>query len=162
MKDNVHSILINKNDATGKKFEYERYGVSWKIVVDTIKKYKKVTDTVINLNVWSTVTTLNILDTYTLFQFCKENELPLSLNPLNKPKQLNICLFNKEQKKYITDKLLNIQDDAFQKLIEPVVSLMNSTTISTDTTNMIDYLSVTDKIRKQDYKQTYKELTNIL
>ena len=39
---------------------------------------------------------------------------------------------------------------------------MNNTTISTDTTHMIDYLSITDKIRKQDYKHTYKELTSIL
>jgi len=149
-------------DTTGKKFEYERNGVSWKTIVDTIEKYKKVTGTVLNLNVWSTITTLNILDTYTLFQFCKEYELPISFNPLGKPKQLNICLFNKKQKKYITDKLLNIQDDEFQKIIEPIVSLMNNTTISTDTANMIDYLSTTDKIRKQDYKQTYKELTYIL
>ncbi len=149
-------------DTTGKKFEYERYGVSWKTIVDTIEKYKKVTDAVINLNVWSTITTLNILDTYTLFQFCKEYELPLSFNPLNKPKQLNIGLFNKEQKKYITDKLLNIYDDEFNKLIKPIVSIMNNTTISADTANMTDYLSITDKIRKQDYKQTYKELTNIL
>lgn len=116
----------------------------------------------INLNVWSTITTLNVLDTYTLFQFCKEYELPVSFNPLNKPKQLNICLFNKKQKKYITDKLLNIQDDEFQKIIEPIVSLMNSTTTSTDTANMIDFLTTTDKIRNQDYKQTYKELANIL
>jgi MoaA/NifB/PqqE/SkfB family radical SAM enzyme len=149
-------------DAIGKKFEYERYGVSWKTVVDTIEKYKKVTDTVINLNVWSTVTTLNILDTYTLFQFCKKYKLPLSFNPLDKPKQLNIGLFNKEQKKYITDKLLNIHDNGFQKIIEPIVSVMNSTTIPTSTENMIDYLSITDKIRKQDYKHTYKELTSIL
>ena len=63
-------------DNTGKKFEYERYGVSWKTIVDTIEKYKKVTDVVLNLNLWSTITTLNILDTYTLFQFCREHGLP--------------------------------------------------------------------------------------
>ena len=71
-------------------------------------------------------------------------------------------MFNKKQKKYITDKLLNIQDDEFQKIIEPIVSLMNSTIISTDTENMINFLSTTDKIRKQDYKQTFEELANIL
>jgi len=149
-------------DAIGPKFEYVRNGVSWKTIVDTIEKYKKVTDTVINLNVWSTISTLNILDTYSVFQFCKKYELPVSFNPLNKPKQMNICLFNKKQKKYITDKLLNIQDDEFQKIIEPIVSLMNSTIISTDTANMINFLSTTDKIRKQDYKQTFEELANIL
>ena len=147
-------------DNTGKKFEYERYGESWKTIVDTIKKYKKVPD--LNLNVWSTITTLNILDTYTLFQFCREYELPISFNSLTEPKQLNICLFNKKQKKYITDKLLNIQDNEFQKIIEPIMALMNNATISTDTTNMIDFLSITDNIRKQDYKHTYKELTSIL
>jgi MoaA/NifB/PqqE/SkfB family radical SAM enzyme len=149
-------------DNTGKKFEYERYGVSWKTIVDTIEKYKKVTDTVLNLNVWSTITTLNILDTYTLFQFCREHGLPISFNLLNDPKQLNICLFNKKQKKYITDKLLNIQDNEFQKIIEPIIALMNNSNMSTDITNMIDFLSVTDKIRKQDYKQTYEELAYIL
>ena len=147
-------------DNTGKKFEYERYGESWKTIVDTIKKYKKVPD--LNLNVWSTITTLNILDTYTLFQFCRDYELPISFNSLTEPKQLNICLFNKKQKKYITNKLLNIQDDEFQKIIEPIMALMNNSTISTDTANMIDFLSITDKIRKQDYKHTYKELTGIL
>ena len=50
----------------------------------------------------------------------------------------------------------------FNKAIEPIVRLMNNSTISTDTANMIDYLSITDKIRKQDYKHTYKELTSIL
>ena len=114
------------------------------------------------MNVWSTITTLNILDTYTLFQFCREHGLPISFNLVNDPKQLNICLFNKKQKKYITDKLLNIQDNEFQKIIEPIITAMNSSNMSTDTTNMIDFLSITDKIRKQDYKQTYEELTYIL
>ena len=149
-------------DNTGKKFEYERYGVSWKTIVDTIEKYKKVTDTSFNLNVYSTISTLNILDTYTLFQFCREHKLPIVFQILTSPKQLNICLFNNKQKKYISDKLLNIQDDEFQEIIEPIIKSMNSSNMSIDTTNMIDYLSITDKIRKQDYKQTYEELTYIL
>ena len=149
-------------DNTGKKFEYERYGVSWKTVVDTIEKYKKLTETVLNFNVFSTITTLNVLDTYTLFQFCKEHKLPVVFQLLTRPKQLNICLFNNKQKKYISDKLLNIQDDEFQEIIEPIIKSMNSSSMSIDTTNMVDYLSITDKIRKQDYKQTYEELTYIL
>ncbi len=71
-------------------------------------------------------------------------------------------MVEKEQKKYITNKLLNIDDEEFIKIIQPIVNLMNNTTIQTDTANMIDYLSITDKIRKQDYKHTYKELTSIL
>lgn len=149
-------------DNTGKKFEYERYGVSWKTVVDTIEKYKKLIDTVLNFNVFSTISTLNILDTYTLFQFCKEYKLPVVFQILNAPAQLNICLFNNKQKQYISDKLLAIQDDEFQKIIEPIIKFMNSSSMSMDTTNMIDYLSITDKIRNQDYKHTYKELTSIL
>ena len=149
-------------DNTEKKFEYERYGVSWKTVVDTIEKYKELTETVLNFNVFSTITTLNILDTYTLFQFCKEYKLPVSFQLLERPKQLNICLFNKKQKKYITDKLLNIQDNEFQEIIKPIIDSLNSSNMSIDTTNMIDYLSITDTIRKQDYKQTDEELNYIL
>ena len=149
-------------DNTGDKFEYERYGESWEKVTDTITRYKNTTGTNLTLNVFSTISTLNILDTYELYKWCKDYNLPISFNPIINPKQLNIGLFSKEQKKYITNKLLNIDDDKFIKVIEPIVSLMNNTTISTDTANMIDYLSITDKIRKQDYKHTYKELTSIL
>ena len=149
-------------DNTGDKFEYERYGESWKKVTDTITRYKNITGTNLTLNVFSTISTLNILDTYELYKFCKDYNLPVSFNPMNNPKQLNISLFSKEQKKYITNKLLNVDDEEFIKVIEPIVNLMNNTTISTDTANMIDYLSITDKIRKQDYKHTYKELTSIL
>lgn len=149
-------------DNTGDKFEYERYGESWKTVTETITRYKNTAGTNLKLNVFSTISTLNILDTYQLYKFCKDYNLPVSFNPLLHPKQLNICLFDKEQKKYITNKLLNIDDEEFTKIIQPIVNLMNNTTIQTDTANMIDYLSITDKIRKQDYKHTYKELTSIL
>ncbi len=149
-------------DNIGDKFEYERYGESWEKVTDTITRYKNTTGTNLTLNVFSTISILNILDTYELYKWCKDYNLPISFNPIINPKQLNIGLFSKEQKKYITNKLLNIDDEKFIKVIEPIVSLMNNTTISTDTANMIDYLSITDKIRNQDYKHTYKELTSIL
>ena len=149
-------------DNTGDKFEYERYGESWKTVTETITRYKNISELKLKLNVFSTISTLNILDTYQLYKWCKDYNLPISFSPLTSPKQLNICLFTKEQKKYITNKLLSIGDEEFNKAIEPIVSLMNNSTISTDTANMIDYLSITDKIRKQDYKHTYKELTSIL
>ena len=149
-------------DNIGDKFEYERYGESWEKVTDIITRYKNTTGTNLTLNVFSTISILNILDTYELYKWCKDYNLPISFNPIINPKQLNIGLFSKEQKKYITNKLLNIDDEKFIKVIEPIVSLMNNTTISTDTANMIDYLSITDKIRNQDYKHTYKELTSIL
>ena len=149
-------------DNTGDKFEYERYGESWEKVTDTITRYKNTTGTNLTLNVFSTISTLNILDMYELYKFCKQYELPLSVNPILYPKQLNFCLFNKTQKKYITDKLLQYNEINFLKLIEPILSLMNNTKVTTDITDMIDFLSITDKIRNQDYKQTYKELTNIL
>ena len=154
--------LIFSIDNVGDKFEYERYGESWDKVIDTVTKYKNITETNLTLNVFSTISTLNILDMYELYKFCKQYELPLSVNPILYPKQLNFCLFNKTQKKYITDKLLQYNEINFLKLIEPILSLMNNTKVTTDITDMIDFLSITDKIRNQDYKQTYKELTNIL
>jgi MoaA/NifB/PqqE/SkfB family radical SAM enzyme len=149
-------------DNIGDKFEYERYGESWNKVTDTITRYKNITGTNLELNVYSTISTLNILDTYQLYKLSNEYELPISFHPLLFPKQLNICLFNKKQKKYITDKLLQYNDINFLRIIEPILSLMNNTKVTTDITDMIDFLSITDKIRNQDYKQTYKELTNIL
>jgi len=112
--------------------------------------------------VFSVVTALNILDSYELFQFCKDNQLPIAFDVLDFPKELNIGLFNEKQKNYIGTKLLGIQDEQFYKAIEPIVRLMKTRTIQCNVASMINYLKVTDKIRQQDFKKTYTELSNII
>jgi hypothetical protein len=76
--------------------------------------------------------------------------------------ELNIKNFTLPQKKYISNKIKNIQNDDFKKLIDPIVSIMiqQEATITQD--KMINYLKVTDKIRNQDFKKTYLELSSIL
>jgi MoaA/NifB/PqqE/SkfB family radical SAM enzyme len=149
-------------DNVGPKFEYERFGAVWKEVVGNLKKYKKLYASNYILNVYSTVTILNILDSYDLYNFCKQLNLPIVFNVLTNLEELNIKNFTLPQKKYISNKIKNIQNDDFKKLIDPIVSIMiqQEATITQD--KMINYLKVTDKIRNQDFKKTYSELSSIL
>jgi hypothetical protein len=144
------------------KFEYERYGSTWDTVIKNINRYKKLNSNIFKFNVYYTVTALNILDSYTVFQFCKDNKLPIALNILDHPEQLNIGLFNNKQKNYISTKLLSIQNEEFRDIIAPIVKSMNTRTIKSTVKDMINYLEITDKIRQQDFKKTYTELANIL
>jgi MoaA/NifB/PqqE/SkfB family radical SAM enzyme len=149
-------------DNTESKFEYERYGGVWTDVIDNINQYKKLNPEIYKFNVFSVVTALNILDSYTLFQFCKNNQLPITFDLLDFPQELNVGLFNHRQKDYISTKLLEIHDTEFHNIIEPIVSSMNTRVIQCNSTSIINYLEITDKIRYQDFKKIYTELTNIL
>jgi MoaA/NifB/PqqE/SkfB family radical SAM enzyme len=144
------------------KFDYERYGSTWTTVKNNIDQYKKLNSNIFKFNVYCTITALNILDSYTVFQFCADNKLPLVLNILDNPEELNIGLFNNKQKNYISNKLLAIYNEEFHTIIEPIVRSMNSRTIQCNTTSMVNYLETTDKIRNQDFQIIYTELTSIL
>ena len=97
-----------------------------------------------------------------MYDFCKQLNLPIVFNVLTNPEELNIKNFTLAQKNYISNEIKNIQDDEFEKLIKPIVGIMiqQEATIAQD--KMINYLSVTDKIRNQDFKKTYSELSSIL
>lgn len=144
------------------KFDYERYGSTWITVKNNIDQYKKLNSNTYKFNVYRVVTALNILDSYTVFQFCKDNGLSVAFDILDNPEELNIGLFNNKQKNYISTKLLAIQNQEFHSIIEPIVRSMNSRTVECNATSMMNYLETTDKIRHQDFKKTYTELTNIL
>ena len=149
-------------DNTESKFEYERYGGVWTDVIDNINQYKKLNPEIYKFNVFSVVTALNILDIYTLFQFCKNNQLPIAFDLLDFPQELNIGLFNHKQKDYISTKLLEIHDTEFHNIIEPIVNSMHTRQIQCNTKSIVNYLETTDKIRHQDFKKIYTEFSNIL
>ena len=149
-------------DNTESKFEYERNGAVWTDVIDNINQYKKLNPEIYRFNVFSMVTALNILDSYTLFQFCKNSQLPIAFDLLDFPQELNVGLFNYKQKDYISTKLLEIHDSEFHNIIEPIVNSMNTRKIQCNPTSIVNYLETTDKIRHQDFKKIYTEFFNIL
>jgi hypothetical protein len=71
-------------------------------------------------------------------------------------------LFNNKQKNYISTKLLKIGNTKFNDLINPIVDAMKKRKTQCNVTDMINYLNVTDQIRRQDFKKNYQELSNLL
>ena len=149
-------------DNVESKFEYERYGSTWSTVIDTMDRYKLLDPEIYKFNMYVTVTVLNILDLYDVFQFGRLYNFPVIFNTLTAPEELNVGVFNKQQKDYISNKLLTIQDDEFRQVIIPITNLMNHQITQCNTIDTINYLSVTDKIRFQNFRTTYTELSSIL
>lgn len=148
-------------DNTGTKFEYERYGSTWSDVVENMSRYKQLSTDII-CNVFATVSAMNILDGYELYKFCKHMHLPLVFNTLTLPEELNIRNFTDVQKFHITKHIQDINDTEFLLLFEPILNIMNSQHSAVKITEMINYLTVTDKIRNQNFTNVYPELVNIL
>lgn len=148
-------------DNTGTKFEYERYGSTWLDVVENMSRYKQLSTDII-CNVYATVSALNILDGYELYKFCKHLRLPLIFNALSLPEELNIRNFTNAQKFHITKHIQAIDDTEFLLLFEPILNIMNSQRPALKITEMINYLTVTDNIRNQNFTNIYPELVNVL
>jgi MoaA/NifB/PqqE/SkfB family radical SAM enzyme len=144
------------------KFEYERYGAVWHKVVDNIIQYRSLDAKIYNFNVYSTVSALNILDSYETYNYFKSNQIPIHLSILDSPEELSIRVLDSNTKKCIAKKLRNIDDKDFQIIIEPILTYMQPSIDGYSVKNFVDYLSRTDNVRKQNFKELYKELTLML
>jgi MoaA/NifB/PqqE/SkfB family radical SAM enzyme len=148
-------------DNTGTKFDYERYGSQWNTVPRVIEQYQQLSNQRFKFNVYSTVSVLNILDLYELYQWANSLNLPIVFNILQAPLAISIGAFTQGQKKYVNTKFNSIIDEKFAKLITPVLNYINETTTTSPIT-VEQFLEPTDRVRQQNFKTTYPELTDLL
>jgi len=90
------SITISL-DGVEKVHEYVRWPIKWNIFYKTLLEYKKfamANSELVNVNLWSTVNSLNINDLENISEFAKDVDLSHSFSFLNEPEQLNICYEN--------------------------------------------------------------------
>lgn len=149
-------------DNVREKFEYERYGATWNKVVDTLVKYQHLDPTKYKFNIFSTVSVLNILDSYELYNFSKQMNLPIVFNILDTPPELSIAVLDHEQRKWINNFFTSITDDEFCKIIEPILLCMNNSPLDKNTNDLVKFLSRTDAVRNQDFTKIYPNLLNLI
>lgn len=148
-------------DNLDKKFEYERFGVSWKTVDSNIQKFACLDKSKFTVNVNTTVSALNIMDTYNLFQYFNNAGIPIDFNILYTPNDMSIAVLTDETKKYILAKFDSIPNNEFRQKIEPVLTYMITTKLDL-LQRFIDRNQVLDNSRNQSFSDTYPELYNFI
>jgi MoaA/NifB/PqqE/SkfB family radical SAM enzyme len=84
-------------DGIGKVHDYVRWPIKWDTFYKTLLEYKKFAmdnPELINVNLWSTINSLNINDLENINNFAKEINLSHSFSLLNEPDALNVCYEN--------------------------------------------------------------------
>jgi hypothetical protein len=78
-----------------KKFEYVRFGAKWDVFTKNLDELSKITQ---NIFAAATYNIFSAYDISSLYSFCEEKKIQISLQMLNDPKVLNIFNFPKEYK----------------------------------------------------------------
>lgn len=149
-------------DNVEEKFEYERYGADWDETVKVIDQYLNLDKDQYSFNINNTVSVLNVLDIYDLYQFALNKNLKLSFNMLSTPEELNITNLNRPSKQLITQKLLSVGDAKFVEIVQPVLNYLNNSDTKITNKDIINYLQKTDHVRGQDFYNTHGELGSML
>ena len=147
-------------DNIGEKFEFERYGGKWENVFLNIKKYQ--TNTPYILNVYSLVSALNILDRYDLYKFFSKNNIAIQFTPITTvAPEMSPGIFTNKQKDVIISKLTT-KDAKFNRLIAPVIEYIQVNSGNLKISDFIKFLEKTDRVRNQDFRQVYPELSKLI
>ena len=141
------SITISM-DGVEKVHDYVRWPIKWDIFYKTLLEYKafaKSNPELVDVNLWSTINTLNINDLENISEFAKTLDLSHSFSFLNKPHQLNICYENKLTL-LAKQKFTNSNNDLI-KNVYPKIACSKNNQNEFDT-----YVMVQDRLRSINIK----------
>ena len=143
-------------DAVGRRFEYERYGSTWKTVSANLEKYK---GTNYVCNIYATVTNINIMYCSEVFELANELGMGITFSVLSDPKELTVTNLPSIVKKSIRTKLMSVNDIEFKRQIQPILDIMYS---KQGISSVRDYLVSQDFKRETHFKDYYPELDMLL
>jgi hypothetical protein len=148
-------------DDMGSRFEYQRYGAKWDVVVENLQKFRELRSNNSNI-VLQLCLTVNSLNFYYIDEIL--NWVPHQmfnyhyLNVVHDPPNFCIKNLNKVAKDKITNKLTQASiPDQFSKEIKNLINFMNSGTDG-DCIDLVRVLKDSDTFRKQDLKDHHPEI----
>lgn len=97
LENNVEVTITLSIDGIDKVFEYTRWPLKWTSTLEVIKKYQNLQCKFDNLkmNIWTTVSALNINDFNEIKKFSTDFNIPMSYGILHYPSELSIQYKNK-------------------------------------------------------------------
>jgi len=148
-------------DNIGNKFEYERYGADWKNVNDKLVNFSQLPADKYTLNIYCTLSALNVADAYSVYEFGKNLNMNVEYNILQYPKEFDMRILTSTVKDFIINRFLAVSDEDFNKKIQLVIALLREN-IDKPINDFFTTVNVVDEIRKQKFSEIYPELYNLL
>lgn len=92
LERNINVTITLSIDGVDKVFEYTRWPLKWETTLKVIQQYKNLQNQFENLklNMWTTVSALNINDFENIKKFSNQINIPMSYGILHNPVELNI------------------------------------------------------------------------
>ena len=152
-------------DNVGKRFEYERYPADWQQVNNNVRKFEQLKQehSNIDLQLCFTVNVLNVLYLDQLIEWASTVDFDTyHWNMLHGPEEMSIACLPDAAKEKVIDQL---EQQTFkpqhQQDVNNVIAMIENGT-SSNGTDLLRKLSVTDRYRKQHLSQTHPELAQVL
>lgn len=97
LEKNVEVTITLSIDGIDKVFEYTRWPLKWNTTLEVIQKYQNLQSKFDNLklNIWTTVSALNINDFKNIKNFSNNFNIPMSYGLVHRPSELSIQYKNK-------------------------------------------------------------------
>ncbi len=135
-------------DGVGKVQEYVRWPTKWSEYHETVYEYKKLTEehpTLVSVNFFTTICTLNINDLENIINYADQCQIPLALSKLSVPETLNITKSNKFTTR-ARDLFQHSENEYLRRISQ-------DTAINADNSTEIEqFISSQDKLRSIDIK----------
>lgn len=160
-----HVEIALSIDNVGKRFEYERYLAVWDQVNENVQKFEELKNksSNIDLQLCFTVNVMNVLYINELLSWANNIDFDTyHWNMLHGPEAMSIACLPDSAKIQIIEILKQQNfDPKYQSEVDNIVSMIQKGE-SSNGTELIQKLSLTDNYRKQHLSQTHPELANIL
>lgn len=153
-------VIVNLSiDDLNARFEYQRHPALWTNILKNLEKFK---ENKINLSLYQVLSIFNVLYLEEYEDFAKSNNLFWFYQTLEHPKELCIINLPKRVKEHIIKKYENKQN---VKAISTVIKMCQTPSLmdeNTWRTQFFENVGKIDKIRNENFAETFPELYNLL
>ena len=147
-------------DDTGKRFEYNRWPADWSLVYRNIKRLQQLEKdkSNIRLSISFTVSAFTILYSQNFYEWCLAEGLPSPwMGRLDRPEQYSPEVLPVDRIQHIKKRMASSRYDDIKKLTQYLTG---------DKQDLLpkfrDHVRDMDKIRNQDFRETFPELVEVV
>lgn len=152
-------------DNIGQKYEYERKGASWELLLSNLKKFQTAREKSSNLKIGVNITVniQNVLYLPELVEWINSEKFDhYYFSILTQPQYLNIQNLTVEAQNLVLNKLSTWQFDSVAKeKIQPILQLLKEN-CNSDGKDFVEKFQKKDRLRKENFLETHNEIAKAM
>ena len=157
--DNFDKVGISLSiDNVGEKFDYERNGSNWNLVADNIQKFSYLDKTRYVIDLYPTVSVLNILDLDSVLDVCTQYDFAYVLNFVEHPKYFSLynIAFDKR------DNVIKNLSQSKYEIVKTIIPKLQENIYHNLQEKFWTEIDIIDIRRNQNFRQMYPEIAKIM